>query len=329
MKAAWIAQALREDRQALDLSLADLVEWQLSGCRSDNGSPYGMFGSYALAAYYGLRNKLAEQLQSLSPPDWPVGTVVLGDRNYSRSICLPRFESQRVADDRWRVPLYPTDPGHALDAWFFDLGLREDDFDVLRSVAGDLVQRCLLVSYCRTLSKAADPQLPWDEDRLKLAGLAGIDAAKLSDLYRRWRVSSAQAPGQGVPNTVELAAAACPGGPKRTQSGATFLTDAELSVLIKQWDPGCGSGSFEARGFLPNGQAVIYRFSQATGMRWQWIEHRYRTLFGECPDWLLHFHPVRRIQFCDHSLSRDEPLPDSVDMEILKGWAAHLNDEAH
>jgi hypothetical protein len=328
MKAAWIAQALREDRQALDLSLADLVEWQLSGCRSDNGSPYGMFGSYALAAYYGLRHKLAERLKALPPNNWPAGMVVLGDHNYRSRVCLPPLEGHQVSDDRWRVPVYPTDLGHALDGWCFGLSLSEEDFDVLKSVAGDLVQRCLLVSYCRTLSSVSHPDLPWDGDRLNLARLANIELNDLSDLYRRRRLSSTQAPGEGVPNTVGLAVAAVPGRSRRGTETQPVLTEAELASLVNQWRPGCSGGSFEIHALLPNGEAVVYRFAQATGMRWQSIQQRYRAVFGEYPDWLLHFHLIRRCQFCEHSLARDEPLPDSVDTGILRGWADHLKDGA-
>ncbi len=47
MIAHWIAGALLRGEDHLRLNKEDLVEWQLQGCRVNNGSPHNLWGQYA------------------------------------------------------------------------------------------------------------------------------------------------------------------------------------------------------------------------------------------------------------------------------------------
>lgn len=76
-------------------------------------------------------------------------------------------------------------------------------------------------------------------------------------------------------------------------------------------------GQFKEVVTAEDGQQISYAFPLATGMAWLAKKSSYSERFGELPTWLGTLHPTLRIRLCDLSLDAGQPLPQSVQKEIL------------
>lgn len=76
-------------------------------------------------------------------------------------------------------------------------------------------------------------------------------------------------------------------------------------------------GQFREVVTAEDGRQISYAFPLATGMVWLAKNSSYSERFGELPTWLRTLHPTLRIRLCDLSLDAGQPLPQSVEKEIL------------
>jgi len=76
-------------------------------------------------------------------------------------------------------------------------------------------------------------------------------------------------------------------------------------------------GQFKEVVTVEDGRQISYAFPLATGMAWLAKKSSYSERFGELPTWLGTLHPTLRIRLCDLSLDAGQPLPQSVQKEIL------------
>lgn len=183
MIAQWIARALMNGQDHLVLSKAELAQWHLQGCRISNDSPHGLWGSYAMRHLYLMRQSAEAKLLQMPVDDWPVGPYPDWDGRNGPRGNMPSIEAQPIGEDRWRVPLFPADPGHALDAWRFDLNLGHDEWQAIGPWAKALLGHCLLTSYCKTISRFREHLVPWDDSRLQLAAVAGVSVEALREAF--------------------------------------------------------------------------------------------------------------------------------------------------
>ena len=76
-------------------------------------------------------------------------------------------------------------------------------------------------------------------------------------------------------------------------------------------------GQFKEVVTVEDGRQINYAFPLATGMAWLAKKSSYSERFGELPTWLGTLHPTLRIRLCDLSLDAGQPLPQSLQKEIL------------
>ena len=196
MIAKWIANAMLRGDKHLILSTEELAEWQRNGCLVSLGAPFRLHGAYMERQIWQWSQELHNLLLDTAPESWPVGELTLSASGNRRKICMPKLEFHAVANGKWQVPLIPSDENHWLNAWAFDLYLSPEELTALEPIARQLTKRCQ--SRCE-IKSAEDVTLgspSWNQGRLALARLGGLDfespahkneiiRASLAHRYRR------------------------------------------------------------------------------------------------------------------------------------------------
>jgi len=59
-----------------------------------------------------------------------------------------------------------------------------------------------------------------------------------------------------------------------------------------------------------DGEPVTYYLSQGTGLHWSMLHSRYKSQFGELPQWVINCHPVQRIELIKAAMDTGLPLPE-------------------
>jgi len=204
MIARWIARALLAGEDHLVLSKAELAQWHVQGCRISNDSPHGLWGSYAMRHLFHMRQSAEAKLLALPVDDWPSGPYPGWDGRKGPRGTMPPIEARPLGEDRWQVPLFPADPGHALDAWRFDLLLGHDEWQAIGPWAKELLGHCLLTSYCKTTDRFREHLVPWDDSRLQLAAMAGVSVDALRRAFDSTSVRLKATEGDRTPLTLGM-----------------------------------------------------------------------------------------------------------------------------
>lgn len=174
MKAAWIAQAIFEGKQHLQLSKVELAEWHLNGGHVNFQTPWSAtVARYASGAIVETYDTLYAQLLALDPREWPEGRIAR-ESPFHNGFCdwLPPCDFEPEGDNRWRVDLMAGHPSHALDAWQFDLAIRVDQLALLQPIAQEIALRNLVRCESKVHLRSLDTP-PWGPLRIELAKLGG------------------------------------------------------------------------------------------------------------------------------------------------------------
>ena len=177
MKATWIANAVINKKDHLQLTHQELAHWQRHGARFSFGAPWYSHGSFACYHVMKMGHELEQFLIQTPPEIWPEG--LYKGRMQGPGIVLPKREFERVAEDRWKVPLIPSDINHCLDGWSFDISLSDAEFDALKPIAKDLARRMLIRCEVKSASATVNRTVLWEEGRVRLCGFAGIEPVSL------------------------------------------------------------------------------------------------------------------------------------------------------
>ena len=179
MIAQWIAQALMRGDDHLILSVEELAKWQANGCRVSLNAPYGTHGPYIVRQISQWNAELQQQLIATNPEEWPVGQVELIAQNNKTTVVMPGLDFQALGDNKWRVPMMPSDPSHSLDSWSYDLELSADEFEALRPIAKQLLDRCLLRCEIKSFSNDYNDGQRWNKGRAALAQMVGVESTRM------------------------------------------------------------------------------------------------------------------------------------------------------
>lgn len=179
MIAQWIAEALAHGNDHLILSIDELAKWQANGCRVSLKAPYGTHGPYIIRQISQWRDELQMQLIATDPNKWPVGQIELNAKNNKTTVVMPSLDFRALGKDKWRVPLIPSDPNHCLDSWAYDLDLTADEFETLRPIAKQLLERCLLRCEIKSFSNDFNDGQRWNKGRTTLAQMVGVKPTRM------------------------------------------------------------------------------------------------------------------------------------------------------
>ena len=179
MIAKWIAQALIRGDDHLILSVDELAKWQANGCRVSLNAPYSTNGPYIVRQVSQWNAELQSQLIAINPEEWPIGEVKLIAQNNTTTVVMPGLDFQALGDNKWRVPLIPSDPSHCLDSWAYDLDLSSDEFVALRPIAKELLGRCLLRCEIKSFSADYNDGQRWNNGRTALAEGVGVESIRM------------------------------------------------------------------------------------------------------------------------------------------------------
>jgi len=204
MIANWIAQALLAGQTQLLLNKAQLAQWHVQGCRISNSSPYNTWGAYAMHHLGRIRFETEQKLQAMDVQDWPTGFYKDWNGRSGPTGHFPPLECTQAEPDTWTVPLVAVDPGHALNAWGFDLCLNPEEMNALKPWASRLARQCLLTSYCKTTRQHDEWQLAWDSSRLELALLGGFTLEQLQASFAVARAMSTSSQLPKAPYTLAM-----------------------------------------------------------------------------------------------------------------------------
>lgn len=204
MIASCIAQAVMTGQTELSLNKVQLAQWHVQGCRVSNGSPYSTWGPYAMQHLGRIRQETERELQDIPVEEWPVGLYSDWNGRSGPTAHFPHLECTQTGPDTWRVPLMAEDPGHALNAWSFDLCVSPAEMEALKPLSQRLAQHCLLTSYCKTRAQYDEWQLAWDMSRLELALHGGFTVAQLQASFAIARAKVTASPLPRVPCTLAM-----------------------------------------------------------------------------------------------------------------------------